>query len=118
MPPVLGMRGRVPLDDRFLCPSLPPGLLWIHCPAYNAWLITHLPDRFAAGVPDYDPTQGGWRIPVWLSYPGLEPLGPVGELLVDAVSGDVRTHPSIADMKARALQLYEHRRAQIEVPLL
>jgi hypothetical protein len=84
----------------------------------NAWLITHLPDRFAAGIPEYDPTRNGWRIPVWLSYPDLEPLGPVGELFVDAVSGDVHAHTPIADVKALALQLYERNRAHIEAPLL
>jgi len=84
----------------------------------NAWLITNLPDRFAAGIPEYDPTRNGWRIPVWLSYPDLEPLGPVGELFVDAVSGDVHAHTPIADMKALALQLYERNRAYIEAPLL
>ena len=86
--------------------------------AANAWLITQLPDRFAAGIPEYDPTRNGWRIPVWLSYPDLEPLGPVGELLVDAVSGDVHAYTPIADMKALALQLYEHYRVHIEAPLL
>ena len=84
----------------------------------NVWLITHLPDRFAAGISDYDPTRTEWRMPVWLPYPDLEPLGPVGELLVDAVSGDVHAHTPIVDMKARALQLYEHYRAHIEAPLL
>ncbi len=86
--------------------------------AANAWLITHLPDRFAAGIPDYDHTRSGWRIPVWLSYPRLEPLGPVGKLLVDTVSGDVQAHTPVADMKARALQLYEQYRERIEAPLL
>ena len=55
---------------------------------------------------------------MWLSYPEFELLGPVGELLVDAVSCDVQMHLSIADMQARARQLYEHHRAQIEAPLL
>jgi hypothetical protein len=84
----------------------------------NGWLITHLPDRFAAGIPDYDQTLTGWRIPVWLSYPQLEPLGPVGELIVDAVSGDVKTHTPIDDMKDRARKLYEQHREHIEAPLL
>ena len=86
--------------------------------AANEWLTTHLPDRFAAGIPDYDHNRNGWRIPVWLSYLDLEPFGPVGELLVDAVSGDVHAHTPIADMKALALQLYEHYRVHIEAPLL
>jgi len=84
----------------------------------NAWLITHLPGRFAVGIPDYDPTRNGWRIPVWLSYPDLEPLGPVGELFVDAVRGDVQAHTPLAEMKAQALQLYEQHRADIEASLL
>ena len=32
--------------------------------AANAWLIDHLPDRFAAGIPAYDPPREGWRIPI------------------------------------------------------
>jgi len=27
--------------------------------AANAWLIDHLPDRFAAGIPAYDPPREG-----------------------------------------------------------
>ena len=84
----------------------------------NEWLITHLPDRFAAGIPVYDHTQTIWGIPVWLSYPQLEPLGPVGELIVDALSGEIQTHTPIADMKDQALKLYEQHRESIEAPLL
>ena len=62
-------------------------------------LITHLPDRFAAGIPYYDQTRRGWRIPVWLSYAQLAPLGPVGELIVDALSGDVKTHTTLDEVK-------------------
>jgi hypothetical protein len=65
--------------------------------AANEWLLTHLPDRFAAGIPDYDQTRRGWRIPVWLSYAPLEPLGPVGALMADALSGDVKTHTPLDD---------------------
>lgn len=86
--------------------------------AANEWLITHLPDRFAAGIPAYDHTCTGWRIPVWLSYLHLEPLGPVGELTIDALRGEVQTHTPIADMKERAQKLYEQHREHIEAPLL
>jgi hypothetical protein len=84
----------------------------------NGWLLTYLPDRFAAGIPTYDHTLTGWRVPVWLSYPHLEPLGPVGDLIVDAASGEVITHTPIEVMKDRALQLYERHREHIEAPLL
>jgi hypothetical protein len=84
----------------------------------NAWLIAHLPYRFAAGIPDYDQTLMGWHIPVWLSYPQPEPLDPVGEQIVDALSGDVTAHTPIDEMKRRALTLYEQHRERIEAPLL
>jgi hypothetical protein len=60
----------------------------------------------------------GWRIPVWLSYPQLESLGPVGELVVDEATGSVLEHTAIDEMKARAIFLYEQHRDEIESPLL
>ena len=86
--------------------------------AANAWLMDHLPDRFAAGIPSYDVLHRGWRIPVWLAYPGLAPLGPVGELRVDAVSGDLQAHTPLTQMKTQALHLYDQYRAAIDAPLL
>ena len=83
----------------------------------NDWLISRLPDRFAAGVPEYEQAVQGWRIPVWLSYPQLEPLGPVGELVVGEATGDVLDHTPTAEMKARARSLYEQHRDEIEAPL-
>lgn len=85
--------------------------------AANEWLITYLPDRFSAGLPEYDGGLPGWRVPVWLSYPGLEPLGPLGELVVDD-SGIVATHIPSEVMRDRAIKLYEQHREQIEAPLL
>ena len=84
----------------------------------NDWLISHLPDRFAAGIPEYDQSLQGWRIPIWLSYPQLEPLGPVGELIIDEATGSVFTHTEISEIRKRALILYEQHREQIEAHLL
>jgi hypothetical protein len=83
----------------------------------NAWLVAHLPDRFAAGVPEHDDRARLWRVSVWLSYPEIEPLGPVGELILDETSGDVTQHTSIDEIKACAVKLYELNRVQIEAPL-
>ena len=83
----------------------------------NGWLLDHLPDRFAAGIPLYDPANETWRIPVWLHYPGLAPLGPVGELGVDAVSGEVQTHTPLIQMKTQALAFYAQHRVAIDAPL-
>ena len=62
------------------------------------------------------PVRQGWWIPVRLAYPDHAPLGPVGELLADAVSGAVQAHTPLAEMKARALQLYDQYRATIDAP--
>ncbi|PYT10208.1 MAG: hypothetical protein DMF60_00775 [Acidobacteria bacterium] len=83
----------------------------------NEWLISHLRDRFAAGTPEYDAGLAGWRIAVWLAYPGLEPLGPTGEMIVDD-RGTVRTHTPLDEMRGRAIELYQQHRDQIEAPLL
>jgi hypothetical protein len=85
--------------------------------AANVWLLDHLPDRFAAGIPVYEPANETWYIPVWLSYPGVAPLGPVGALGVDAVSGEVQTHTPLVQMKMQALALYDQHRAAIDAPL-
>lgn len=84
----------------------------------NAWVISNLPDRFAAGIPERDQSLVGWRIPVWLSYPQLVPLGPVGDLLIDDTTGRIVEHTPIDQMKDRAIELYEEHREQIEAPLL
>ena len=82
------------------------------------WLLSHLPDRFAAGIPEHDENQAAWRIPVWLSYPQLEPLGPVGELILDEATGALRDHTPIDQMKAEAIRIYDQHRERIEAPLL
>lgn len=85
--------------------------------AANEWLISHLPDRFTSGIPKYDGSLFGWRVPVWLSYPGLESFGPLGEVVVDQ-SGTVVTHTPPEEIRDRATKLYEEHREQIEAPLL
>jgi hypothetical protein len=80
----------------------------------NEWLMAHLPDRFAAGIPEHNRSTSGWRVPIWLSYPQLEPLGPVGELVIEELTGTVLVYTPIDDMKDRALKLYQQHREQIE----
>jgi len=84
----------------------------------NDWLIARLPDRFAAGPPEHDEDLAAWRISIWLSYPQLEPFGPVGELVLDDATGTVTEHTPIEEMRARALCIYNEHRDRIEAPLL
>jgi hypothetical protein len=80
------------------------------------WLLANLPDRFAAGIPEHDEKLAVWRVPVWLSYPQLDPYGPVGELIIDE-TGAITAHTQLDEMKSRAMNLYEKHRDQIEAPL-
>jgi len=41
----------------------------------------------------------------------------VGELFMDAVSGEVQAHTPLAQMKTQALHLYDQHRAAIDAPL-
>ena len=84
----------------------------------NEWLSEQLPDRFASGIPQLDEPRAAWRIPVWLAYPRLEPFGPVGEIVIDAVNGTVKQHTPLMEFKANAQRLYEQHREQIEAPIL
>ncbi|HEY6332450.1 MAG TPA: hypothetical protein VI756_24210 [Blastocatellia bacterium] len=82
------------------------------------WLASHLTDRFAAGIPVHDFDGGEWHVPDWLSYPGLEPFGPVGELLLDDATGEVRGHTPVDELKARAVEIYQLNQESIEALLL
>jgi hypothetical protein len=83
----------------------------------NEWLSEQLPDRFASGIPQLDERLAVWHIPIWLSYPQLEPLGPVGKILVDNANGTVQFHTPLDAMRACARQLYEQHRKQIEAQI-
>jgi hypothetical protein len=84
----------------------------------NEWLSEQLPDRFATGIPQFAEELSAWRIPVWLSYPRLEPLGPVGEIVIDEINGVIQSYTPLNEMRAVAQQLYEQHREQIEAPIL
>lgn len=86
--------------------------------AANEWLSEHLPDRFASGIPQLDERLAAWHIPIWLAYPQLEPFGPVGEIVIDAMSGAIGQHTPLAEIRANAQQEYEQHREQIEAPVL
>lgn len=72
----------------------------------NSWLAQHLQDsRFVAGFPERDDRIGRWRIPVMLKLGAGEPLGPVGELTVDWITGHVSSHTDPDLFKARAQRI-------------
>lgn len=83
----------------------------------NYFLLTRLGDRLAADDPVIDAAAGVWRVPVLLSYPGIGPIGQVGEILINATAEEIVSHTPIEEMKAAAIALYEQHRDEIEAPL-
>jgi len=79
----------------------------------NEWLVGYVGDRFLAETPILDAQANLWRISVLYVYPNEGPLGSVGEIAIDAATGEVRTHTSIIDIKQKALDLYQSRRVSL-----
>jgi hypothetical protein len=72
----------------------------------NEWLVSYVGDRFLAGTPTLDAGADRWRVPILYVYPQAGPLGSVGEAVVDALTGELRAHPSAEEIKRQALDLY------------
>jgi hypothetical protein len=83
----------------------------------SLYLSDRLPDRFSASEPSFDADAAAWRVPVFLSYPIVGPVGRVGEIVVSSASEQVLSHTPINDMLAAARLLYEQHRERIEASL-
>jgi len=60
----------------------------------NVLLIESLGDRLGAGEPELVVGERlHWRVPVRLHWLGHEPMGPVGQVEVDAETGEVLVSP-------------------------
>ena len=81
------------------------------------WLRKRLPDRLGPSDPEFDAQQQRWRVPIVLSYPVMN-LGEVGELWIDANSGEVIAHTDLTEVEARALQLGRKNRAKVRAAFL
>lgn len=86
--------------------------------AANGFLLDHLPDRFCADDPHFDPDAHVWRVPVILAYLRIGSVGEVGEIVVNAIFDEVLSHTPFDEMKARGLSLYEQNREKINAAFL
>ena len=81
--------------------------------AANAWLIDHLPDRFAAGIPARSSTRGLNSGLARLSRPAW-----AGRRTVRGCGREeVQAHTPLAQMQTQALHLYNQHRAAIDTAL-
>lgn len=83
----------------------------------SGWLRRHMPDRFGTAEPTLDEDGQRWHAPVILAYPGIV-LGKVGELIIDASTGEVIDHTDIEQMKTQALELWKINHAKIKAAVL
>jgi len=83
----------------------------------GGWLRRHLPDRFGTAEPTLDPDGEHWHAPVLLTYPGIV-LGQVGELTIDAGTGEVVGHTEIEEMKTQAMGLWKQHHAKVKAATL
>jgi hypothetical protein len=83
----------------------------------SGWLWDHLPDRFGPADPMLDDQKQLWRVPVVLAYPGIV-VGQVGEIMVDAQSGQIVAHTDLEQIKALGLKLGRKHRAQVRAAFL
>lgn len=83
----------------------------------SGWLRGRLPDRFGPADPTLSEQNNLWRVPIVLAYPGIV-VGEVGEILVDAQSGEVVSHTGIEEVKALGLELGRKHRAKVRAAFL
>lgn len=82
-----------------------------------SWLWERLPDRFGPADPTLDAQGRIWRVPVVLAYPGVT-VGEVGEILVNALSGEIVSHSDVAHLRATGLSLGRKHRAKVRAAFL
>jgi len=83
----------------------------------NLWLIHHVGDRVFAETAHATPDHRWWYVPVLLAYPGIV-IGQVGELWLDAESGEVVGHPDIDEMTKQVKRLSRRHHAEIKAAFL
>ncbi|HZS03811.1 MAG TPA: hypothetical protein VFD58_02970 [Blastocatellia bacterium] len=71
----------------------------------NEWLVSWVGDRFLAGTPTLDSAAETWQVPILYILPKEGPLGVVGEVIVDALTGELCHLPAADEVKQQALSL-------------
>ena len=80
--------------------------------AVNEWLVSYVGDRFLAGTPALDTRSEVWLVPILYVYPKEGPLGSVGKIAVNSVTGELNANPPIEEIKRLGLDLYRVKRGE------
>lgn len=83
----------------------------------NRFLVSQVGSVFAAGTPELAATTHLWRVPILYSPPDFA-AGEIGEVQVNAITGDMQQHTPVAEIRRRAAKLNEHFQAQIHTAFL
>jgi hypothetical protein len=80
----------------------------------SLFLSDRVPDRLMACDPRLDERSETWRVKVALAYPVTGSIGEVGEIIINARSGEIISHTPLDEMLSRARALYDEHRDAIE----
>ena len=83
----------------------------------NLWLTHHVGDRVFAEIARAAPDHRWWYVPVLLAYPGIV-VGQVGDLWLDAGTGEVASHADVGEMTKQIKRLYRRHHAEIKAAFL
>jgi len=78
----------------------------------NEWLVSYVGDRFFGGAATLDARSDLWLVPILYNYPKEGPLGTVGEISVNCLTGELSAHPSVEEIKRRTEDLYRAKRGE------
>jgi hypothetical protein len=83
----------------------------------NRFLLSQVGSVFAAGTPELESASGLWRVPIFYHPPDFTG-DEVGQAQVSALSGEIRQHTPVAELRARAAKLHERNKTQIHTAFL
>lgn len=73
----------------------------------NRWLHTEVGMAVNASHADFNSATFSWHVPVQLAYPDTGPVGVLGDIFVNAATGNFLGLPAAEELEQRALVLAE-----------
>jgi hypothetical protein len=68
----------------------------------NRWLHREIGTAVHAASATFDPATFFWHVPIELAYGATGPLGVVGDVYLDAITGAFAGHPNAEQFRQRA----------------
>ena len=83
----------------------------------NRFLLSQVGSAFVAGTPELDRAAQLWRVPILYNPPDFTG-DEVGQVQVNAVTGEMQQHTLVAELRECAAKLHERNKIQIHTAFL